>query len=309
MKFSDRVSYCSLKALFGFLGLFPLRSLYLLSDVLAFLVDDVFRYRRRVVTDNLRSSFPEKGEEEIAGIRRRFYRFMTDCFVETVKEGSMPMEEMRRRMRFENPEALVDCCREGRSVTMLLGHYCNWEWVSSFGLYVPEGGEGGQIYHRLRNAGADRFFHRLRSRFGVRSIEMRETMKVILGWKQEGKPSIVGYIADQSPKWNSIHHWLEFLNHDTGVFTGPERISRKLHAAVFYLDISRPRRGEYVGRFIEITPDASREPELKVTEEYFRMLAESIRREPAYWLWSHKRWKRTHEEFCRLFGEGHTGRL
>lgn len=310
MKLSDRVSYCFLRVLFAALGIFPLRILYLLSDIMAFLTGNVIGYRKKVVTANLRSSFPEKGEKEIRRIRREFYRFLTDMFVETIKEGSMSMEQMKRRMVFENTEAVVESVRQGRDVTMLLGHYCNWEWVSSIMLHLPvDRMVGGQIYHRLRNGGADRFFYRLRSRFGVRNIEMRETMRVILGWKREGKTSVVGYIADQSPKWNSIHHWLNFLNHDTGVFSGPERISRKIHAAVFYLDISRPERGKYIGRFTEITPDASKEPEFRITKEYFRMLEESIRRQPPFWLWSHKRWKRTHEDFIRLFGEGHVNRL
>ena len=32
---------------------------------------------------------------------------------------------------------------------------------------------------------------------------------------------------------------------------------------------------------------------------YARMLEEMIQREPAYWLWSHNRWKRTKEEWER----------
>ena len=59
----------------------------------------------------------------------------------------------------------------------------------------------------------------------------------------EEQPIVIGYIADQAPFWNNIHHWVDFLNHDTPVLTGSERIIKKTGQAVFYGDVSRVRRG------------------------------------------------------------------
>lgn len=294
---SERIQYFLLTALFRLMGLLPFRALYLLSDLLAFLADDLLRYRRVVVEQNLRSSLPGRSEEELRAIRRKFYRFLTDYFLETAKMGSMSEAQIKRRMVFENLEEVSGRLRDGQSVSLLLGHYCNWEWVSSLPLHFPAEAECGQIYHTLHNRAADRAFLKLRSRFHATSIPMEETLRVLLRWRKEGKASVVGYIADQAPKYQSIHHWLDFLHHDTPVFTGPERISRKLRCAVYYLDMERLGRGRYRGTFRLITPDASREEEHFVTDRYFRLLQQTIEARPPFWLWSHKRWKRTRVQY------------
>ena len=113
--------------------------------------------------------------------------------------------------------------------------------------------------------------------------------------------SIFGYISDQDPKWQNIHLWLPFLHHDTPVFTGAERIMRKMNNAIFYVDMSRPRRGYYTMTYRLITKEPQKLAEHEVTRRFFAMLEETIRREPAYWLWTHNRWKRSHEEFDRRF--------
>ena len=295
------LQYASLLSLFFILSLLHLRVLYVLSDILTWLVADVIGYRRRVVLENLASSFPTKSPEEIESIARKFYGFLTDYFVETVKLTTMSRRQMIRRMRFEGIQKVDDTLRDRRDVVLYLGHYCNWEWVSSLPLHLTPGALPGQIYHPLESPAADRLFLRLRGRWGAISVRLHETLRVIARWRRDGTTSIVGYIADQVPGYNGIHCWVDFLNHDTPVYSGPERIARMQHAEVYYLDISRPRRGQYIGRFIRITPDAAREPQFFVTREYFRLLQQSICNHPQYWLWSHRRWKRTRAEFMAKF--------
>ena len=288
----EKIEYWFLRVSFGAVSRLPFRILYGISDFMAWLADDVVHYRRKIVEENLRSSLPALSESEIKDTRRKFYRFLTDYFVETVKMGHMSGERMKRHMRFENIDEVSEHLRDGRNVTLLLGHYCNWEWVSSLPLHFPENVECGQIYHVLHNRAADKMFLRLRSHYGATSIPMEETLRRLIKWQREGKASVVGYIADQSPKPNSIHYWLDFLHHDTPVITGPERISRKLKCAVYYLDMHREKRGYYSGKFVRISEDASQEPENRIIREYFGMLQKTIEDCPPYWLWSHRRWKR-----------------
>ena len=42
------------------------------------------------------------------------------------------------------------------------------------------------------------------------------------------------------------------------------------------------------------------EPEHKITECYIRMMEKTILRNPAYWRWTHKRWKKSKEEVDQL---------
>lgn len=288
-------------ALWFIISLLPLWVFYRLSDGLYYLVYHVVRYRRRVVYANLRSSFPEKSEVEIERIAKDFYSFFCDYIVETLKFFSMGEKNIRKRMKFEGLGQVKEDFANGRSVSVYLGHYCNWEWISSLGLHLDE--QCGQIYHPLENATLDRLFLYMRGRFKAQSIKMDDTFLTILKWKKEGRKNIVGYIADQVPGYNNIHYWADFLHHDTPVFTGAERISKIMDTAVYYIDVERPRRGYYVARFIKIADSLNEHPVFFATEQYFRLLEKNIQRAPQYWLWSHKRWKRTREEFNRLFTE------
>ena len=297
----ERCMYALLLSIFVLLSLFPLRLLYCISDALAWLLHSVVRYRRKVVDANLRSSFPDKTDAEIRLITRRFYRFLSDYFMETVKLTTMGRRQMSRRMRFEGLEEADKAMAAGHDVTLYLGHYCNWEWVSSLPAHFSAEAVGGQIYHPLENRASDRLFLRIRSRWGAVSIRLHETLKVITRWHREGTVSMVGYIADQVPGYNGIHCWVDFLNHDTPVYSGPERIARMQHSQVYYLDIRRPRRGYYIGKFIKMADDAAECEKFTLTKEYFRLLEESIRRQPQYWLWSHRRWKRTRAAFMARF--------
>lgn len=282
-------------------SLLPLRVLYFLSDALFFPLYYVVRYRRGIVRGNLCSSFPEKSRKEIVAIEKRYYRFFCDYLVETLKLFSIGEAEMKRRMHFENPEVVEEVLRSGRSCSLCLGHYCNWEWVSS--LPASIGGERicAQIYHPLENPMADKLFLYMRGRFGAKSVTQDDTFRHIMEWQKKGEVSIVGYIADQVPGYNNIHYWADFLHHDTPVFTGPERMARLTDAAVFYLDVFRTRRGYYTGRFVLITDRPSDCPRFEITAQYFRLLEASIQRAPQFWLWSHNRWKRSREEFERLY--------
>lgn len=288
-------------ALWFIISLLPLWIFYRLSDGLYYLIYHVIRYRRRVVYSNLRSSFPEKSEAEVERIAKDFYSFFCDYIVETIKFFSMREPTVRKRMKFEGLEQVKEDFAYGRSVSAYLGHYCNWEWISSLGLHFNE--QCGQIYHPLENHTLDRLFLYMRGRFNSKSIKMDDTFLTILKWKKEGKKNIVGYIADQVPGYNNIHYWADFLHHDTPVFTGAERISKIMDTTVYYIDVERPRRGYYTARFIKIADSLNDHPVFFATQQYFRLLEQSIQRAPQYWLWSHKRWKRTREEFNRMFTE------
>lgn len=141
----NKTVYYIVFAFVWLLSVQPLWILYRLSDGLYYIMYYVARYRRRLVRKNLTASFPDKTEEEIADIEKKFYGWLCDYFVETIKLLTISEKEIRRRMRFEGVELLnkyVDC---GRSCAVYLGHYCNWEWVTSLPLWTSEKAVCGQI--------------------------------------------------------------------------------------------------------------------------------------------------------------------
>lgn len=290
------------------LSLLPLCVHYVLSDALYFLVYRLLHYRVKVVRKNISESFPEKDASELRHIERGFYHWFCDYIVESVKLLTMSQRQMKRRLVFKGTDVVDRVVAEGQSCAVYLGHYCNWEWITSLPLWVTPAAQCGQIYHAIENPLFDRLFLRLRQRFGAVCIPMAETLRRIVKYRQEGRPVVIGYIGDQVPFWNNIHHWCQFLNHDTPVLTGTERLARQTRHAVFYMDVRRVRRGYYEAEFQLISREPKQLAEYEVTDEYFRRLEASIRRDPACYLWSHNRWKRTREEFNLRYDEA-TGRV
>lgn len=270
----------------------PLGVLYVLADLCFPLLYYVARYRRKVVTENLNNAFPELSPRERHKIRRRFYRWFCDYVVETLKLLSISRQEMMRRMVIEGVDEMERSLETKPFVFIFLGHYCNWEWVSSIPLwYQKEDSHGAQLYRPLKNKAFDRLFLEMRSRFGSENISKYEALRHILQLRRDGKKTCIGFISDQTPGWNSIHDWVDFLHQDTPVFTGTERIAKKVDAAIFFADIRRVRRGYYHLVLRRMTDEPKDFPDYALTEQYMRELEQIIRRQPHLWLWSHRRWK------------------
>lgn len=294
--------YGIIYAFFYLLSLLPFRLLYCLSDVMYVILYLLVGYRRKLVRKNLSLSFPEMSEEERKRVERRFYRWFCDYFVESIKLLSISEKEIRKRFTIVNAEQVVECFREGQDAAGMLGHYCNWEWLSCFPLFLRKGDAVGLIYHPLRNKYFNRLFLALRSHVeGGIPIPKNDILRYAINFRNKGISTIFGYIYDQGPKYRNIHLWLRFMNQDTGVFTGAERVMRKLDNAVFYLDMTRPKRGYYKCTFKLITRHPKELPEQELTRRFFAMLEATIRRAPEYYLWTHNRWKRTKEEFDKLY--------
>ena len=297
----NKVVYYLVYVIWYLLSLLPFWVHYLFSDFVYLIVYRLIGYRVKVVRNNLTTSFPEKSEAEILQIERKFYHSLCDYFVEAVKMMTMSERQMRRRMVFKNTEALNLCIAEKQSIALYLGHTFNWEWITSLPLWLTKKAHCGQLYHALENEAFDTLFLHIRERWGSECIPLVDVLRKTIEYKQKQQTTIIGYLADQVPHWNNIHHWCWFLNHDTPVMTGTERIAIKNRQAIFFLEMSRPKRGYYVAEFKLVTRTPEHLKEFEATDIYHQMLEMSIRRQPELWLWSHNRWKRTREEFNERF--------
>ena len=289
-------------------SLLPMWVHYLISDGIYVVLYHLVGYRKKMVRKNLSDSFPEKSEAEIIEIEKAFYSWFCDYLVETIKLLTISKRNLKRRMVFKGTEVVDEIVESGQSCAVYLGHYCNWEWITSLPLWVTPKAQCGQIYHVLENSEFDRLFLNLRQRMGAVCIPMAETLRRLAEFRQQKQPVVIGYISDQVPFWNNIHHWLDFLNHDTPVLTGTERLARSAGHAVLYSDVQRPKRGYYVAEFKLIERNPKQTKDFELTDAYFKMLEASIQRAPQYWLWTHNRWKRSHEEFNIRYDEA-TGRV
>ncbi len=291
------VLYYIVWGIFYLLSLLPFRVLYILSDLTYLLLYYLIGYRRKVVRKNLVTSFPEKSLSEIVQIEKKFYSNLCDYFFETLKMASMSEKEIKRRMKFEGFDQIQADARQGHSVSVYLSHTFNWEWVSSLPLHMEDKSVVfGQIYHVLRNKTFDRLFLKLRGRFGAVSISKENTLRKVMEYNRQNCRFVIGFIADQIPKWQSTHHWVNFLHQETAVFTGTEKIAKKLKCTTYYMTMVKEKRGYYLCKIEPLVKDPSVMPDFELTDLYFQRLSETLHQHPELWLWSHNRWKRSRKQ-------------
>ena len=263
------------------------KTLYRLSGIFRFVAFNIVGYRKKVILNNLKNSFPEKPISEINHIASRFYKNVTDIVFESVKMNSITKNEILDR--FELDSYLFDKYYEQKkNLVVVLGHFGNWEMANIFAS-VRLSHQVVVVYHKLANDAFEDWIYKLRTRFGSEMVPMHEAYHVAT--LPHEKPFMFLLVNDQSPNPFKAY-WTRFLNQDTGVFRGVERISRTLNAPVLYGAIFRnSERGHYKIQVEEITAFPQEEPLNAILEKQVELLERDIRLQPDNWLWSHKRWK------------------
>lgn len=272
------------------LSVLPFPLLYGLSNVFYVAMFHIIGYRKELVLQNLRNSFPEKTEDELLLIRKKFYKHLCDLFLETFKTLTISKSTMLKHCYF-GPEAKAlfsQLAADGKSVILVMGHQGNWEWAgNTFSaeinsqLYV--------IYHPIANKYVDGLVYKMRTRFKTKLIAMKDTFKEMVAHRSE--ITTTAFIADQTPHNLSSAHWMNFLNQDTPVFLGTERIARKLNYPVVYAFVRKVKRGHYEINAEMLVEHPSGTSDGEITELHTRRLEKDIYSQPETWLWSHRRWK------------------
>jgi KDO2-lipid IV(A) lauroyltransferase len=278
--------------IYGFcwlIALLPFKILYLFSDMLFPLTYYILAYRKKTVLQNLHNSFPEKSEEEIREIAKKFYHHLNDLLFESIKMIRLSPSQLADRIPMINPEIFHDLYNRKKSVIAVVGHYNNWEWILGTKPFVPH--HSIAVYKPLNNKWFDQFMIKLRSKYGTEIISMRKTLKTILDYKRNNVLTVSAFIADQSPVWEEVQYWTTFLNQKTPVYLGIEKIAKKTNQAVVYLHVRKTERGRYSVEIKKLFDEVSGTSHTEITEKHTGVLEQIIREKPEYWLWSHRRWK------------------
>ncbi len=277
-----------------FISILPWPILFVVSDFTFLIIYYLIGYRRNVVRINLTNSFPEKSDKEIKDIEFRFYRYFTDITFETFKMFTISANQrfLRGKMDDAGIKLFEDLYSKNKSIIMITGHYGNWEYTPLGNPLYP-GYETYAIYHPLSNQHFNNWLCYIRMRTGCKLYTMTGTLKGMLS--NLDKTTVTAFISDQSPDPKGAI-WLQFLNQDTAVFNGPEKIAQKLNMAVVYGSMQRVKRGTYSFRAQLICEDASKTKFGEITEKHLRLLEKDIQKAPEYWLWTHRRWKHKRPE-------------
>jgi KDO2-lipid IV(A) lauroyltransferase len=267
----------------------PFWILYIYSDFIFFLFYHILGYRKDVVLENLKNSFPHKSDSELQEIVKGFYKNLSDVIVESLKGLSMSKKELLKRYKVITSEVADKYHGQNRSVIAVASHYCNWEWgVLCFSLQLKHNSVG--LYKPMSNKYIDNYIRSRRAAWGMNLVSIYETAEY---FEQKNlEPSIYFMIADQSPGDYNKAHWIDFLNQETACLHGPEKYAKLYDLPVVYADVERIKRGYYEVSFLNIEPNPREKPQGEITLAYMKTLENIILEKPENWLWSHKRWKR-----------------
>jgi KDO2-lipid IV(A) lauroyltransferase len=274
-----------------FISILPFWILYRISSFFYLLVFHIIGYRKNVVIENLKKSFPEKSEKEIKIITRQFYLHFCDVIFETLKLLTISKEEFKRRCVIDDES--IGTFRyffdKNQTIVGVMGHCGNWQWAAiSHQVYFTRMLTG--VYHPLSNKNFDKFMLNLRSRFGGDIVAMSQLYKRLITLRQQNISTTIGLIADQTPPPEGAY-WTTFLNQDTPVFNGTEKLAKKFNYPVVFLNIKKLKRGYYHLSTTIITENPKEHADGEISELHTKQLEKNIREQPHTWLWSHRRWK------------------
>ncbi len=294
-------SVCS-RAIIGLLyllSLLPLEVLYCLALCLFVLLYYVTGYRRSVVDENLRKSFPEKAEEELKEIAKKYYRYLADLVVETIKTISIPKHEIIKRVEGINIDLVNEALDGGRSVIGILGHYGNWEMCAQrFSLLFDK--TRIIVYKPLNNPQFDKMMLKVRSRFGANLVNTKTIARHLI--KHRNEPTITVMVGDQTPALSELQYFTNFLNQPTGVYLGVEKLAKMTNSSVFFCDIRLVKKGYYSCTFVPLFNESALTAPHEITNTHIGYLENVIKHQPEYWLWSHRRWKHKPEDVVKYAG-------
>ena len=276
----------------------PLAILYLLADLLYYVVAYLIQYRSSVIDDNLRHAFPEMSQEERDSIRMKYYRHFCEISVETIKLYCLPIEELKTRYKFPNIQILNEPYPTKEGVITLAFHYNNWEWGIWMELVINQ--KVLMVYNQMRNNPPfDKFLLDTRKRCGGVDVVMSQAARTAFEYKRRGESAMLWLAADQSAP-HDAQFWGTFFNREAPFFGGPVKLAQKLNQPLYFQKVRKLKRGYYVSEFELLFKEPAKVEAGEILRTYARKMEEVIREAPEYYLWSHRRWKHKRPEGTAL---------
>ncbi|MCG6186487.1 lysophospholipid acyltransferase family protein [Maribellus maritimus] len=271
----------------------PFVFIYFLSDVFYFIVYYLIKYRKNVVLQNLKNSFPEKSHREIIIIRKKYFKHFCDLIFESIKMLDMKKSDYEKRMLIKNSKSINHYFEKGKSVAVLTMHYNNWEWTSCLPREIKHRVIG--VYKPLHNKKFDVLINSSRKKQGAEMVSNSNVLRRIIRAEQKKEPVFVGLGGDQTPPFfHSL--WYTFLNQETMFYPGPASIPKRFNHPVFFQIVEKISRGKYATRFELLVENPQDFSEKEIMKIYIQKMEEIISENPEFYLWSHNRWKHKRPE-------------
>jgi len=292
------VQFLSFIIIYPFIWLYsllPFRVLYFFSDLIYVLLYHILGYRKKVVIGNLKMAFPDKSDDEINNIGKKFFKHFADVFgVEMVKSFTMPKKEMVKRYKGINMEIFDTYDAQGRSAIIVGAHYANWEWIFNFNLFIKY--DAYAIYKKLKNPYFDKKVRQTRGRFNTTLVPTKRIFSLAKEVDTANDTGLYGFISDQSPRIDKAKYWTDFLGQRVPVQIGVEALAKKYNMPIIFYDAKKIKRGYYECTLRLLTDTPRDFEDYEITDLYLREVEKQIERVPEHYLWTHKRFKHVGKE-------------
>ena len=267
----------------------PMRILYIKSDFLYLLMYYVIGYRKKVVLENLKLSFPEKSDKELKKISKKFFKHLTDLIMESIKSFTISKKQISKRYTYKNAEMVNKYVQQGKNIALVGAHQANWEWSISLPLVLNIDLYGA--YTKLNNKYFEKWVRNSREKFGVIGYKTSDTVRGMQKNFNNKKQGAYILLSDQSPQPHKTYYWRDFFGIKVPIHTGAEMLSKKFDLVVINYVTRKVKRGYYETDFQLITDSPKEFKDYQITDKYTELTEKNIRLQPEFYLWSHKRFK------------------
>lgn len=281
-----------------FLSILPLGVLHLLSDFIFFILYYIIGYRKKIVRQNLKLSFPKKPSKELLKIEKKSLRHFVDTFIEMIKTFNISEKGILKRISIENPEEIEKLIKKNKSVIIISSHHANWEWpVHLMVKSVDCNGYGS--YAKIGNKYFEKKIKKSRSKFGAKLILNSRFIRRMQKNYDKNKQGVYGFLSDQSPMLEKAFYWNNFMGVRVPIIVGHELMAKRFNYPVIYLQTDRIKRGYYKSKITVLTENPRELPDYQITDKYIEILEGQIRSNPEFYFWTHKRFKHFGKESKR----------
>ena len=282
-------------ALLRLISLLPLSVFYFIADGLTLLNKTIIGYRKEVIAKNIRNSFPNASTEYIANIKNKFTHYFSDFIVESIKAFALSEEELEKRVTFSNLDVIRKHTEANQPVIAIFGHYGNWE-LCALGTCQIKDINIFALFREQKNEIVNRFIKANRQRYGLNLVSDKHSQKKLHEVLTAKAPNMLVFVADQAVNPNR-GFWFNFLNQKATFVRGPEYYAKKYNCPVVFGAITYVKQGHYNVSFQPITSEPKQTQEGEIMHSFAQLLEKQINAEPAYWLWSHRRFRYQYKDW------------